>query len=340
MMQEPQPEPSVPVEEPQQEPTEPEPTEPEPTEPTDPEPTEPEPTDPEPTDPEPTQEPESQFSIDLVFEDEQGLDPLVREAFESARERWERVIVGDLQDAEVRQGLTCAGMPMPEQVDDLVIFVSVQPIDGPSGVLGAAAPCLIRSETALPFAGLMQFDSADLVDFAEGGRLEEIVLHEMGHVLGIGSLWQELELLQDPAVDNSGQADTAFGGELAIEQFDLVGGTSYEGPKVPVENMGGDGVANGHWRESVFGNELMTPFLSYEQGLLSRITIASLEDLGYEVVYSGADEYAWPPPERGFGLKRTPGSTNESDAEIDLSRDHLDIPVYAMDESGDVILVR
>jgi hypothetical protein len=217
---------------------------------------------------------------------------------------------------------------MPEFVDDLVIFVSVQPIDGPSGVLGAAAPCLIRSENALPFAGIMQFDEADLVDFAEGGRLEEIVLHEMGHVLGIGSLWQELELLQDPARDDSGQADTAFGGELAIEQFDLVGGTSYEGPKVPVENMGGDGVANGHWRESVFGNELMTPFLSYEPGLLSRITIASLEDLGYEVVYSGADEYAWPPPEPEFGgFRRTPGSSNEAAAEIDLSKDHLDIPV-------------
>ena len=64
--------------------------------------------------------------------------------------------------------------------------------------------------------------------------------------------------------------------------------------KVPVENIGGPGTADAHWRESVFDNELMTGFLnSGVANPLSVVSIASLADVGYlRANYAAADPYA------------------------------------------------
>jgi hypothetical protein len=62
-----------------------------------------------------------------------------------------------------------------------------------------------------------------------------------------------------------------------------------------VEETGGSGTANAHWRESVFDTELMTGFLEESGELpLSRITVASLEDIGFSVNMFAADPYAFP----------------------------------------------
>ncbi len=50
----------------------------------------------------------------------------------------------------------------------------------------------------------------------------------------------------------------------------------------------------GHWRELVFGDELLTGFLSGSDRPLSRMSVASFEDLGYTVDYAAADPYALP----------------------------------------------
>ncbi len=61
---------------------------------------------------------------------------------------------------------------------------------------------------------------------------------------------------------------------------------------VPVANRGGPGTRDGHWRESIFGNELMTGFVGPGRDLpLSTVTIASLADLGYQVDLNAADPY-------------------------------------------------
>jgi len=59
---------------------------------------------------------------------------------------------------------------------------------------------------------------------------------------------------------------------------------------VPVETDGGPGTACLHWDEVCFRGELMT---GYESGGLqmSRITLGTLEDLGYTVDYSKADPF-------------------------------------------------
>ena len=140
----------------------------------------------------------------------------------------------------------------------------------------------------------MIFDTADLEGQERVGNMEQLVLHEMGHVLGIGIIWEDLELLRNPASEEEAP-DTYFTGPLAIEAFDDAGGTGYGGAKVPVENTGGAGTRNSHWRETVMQTELMTGWS--EEGNtepLSTITIQSLADLGYAVDATAADPYRLP----------------------------------------------
>ena len=61
---------------------------------------------------------------------------------------------------------------------------------------------------------------------------------------------------------------------------------------MPVEGGGGAGTANAHWRESVFRSELMTGFIVSAPNPLSRVTIGSLQDLGYVVDYGTADPFS------------------------------------------------
>jgi hypothetical protein len=63
---------------------------------------------------------------------------------------------------------------------------------------------------------------------------------------------------------------------------------------VPVENTGGPGTANSHWRERVFANELMTGFVGAAGNPLSRMTAASLADIGYVVDLNAAEAYKLP----------------------------------------------
>ena len=197
--------------------------------------------------------------------------------FRQAAARWSQAIVGDLPDA------TYNGVA----VDDLLIDASATAIDGPGGVLGQAGPDVLRSGSALPIHGRMEFDSADLAQLESSGQLFSTVLHEMGHVLGIGTIWETRGLLT-----GAGTANPRFVGVQATAAYNQLFGRNETG--VPVENGGGPGTADGHWRESVFHNEVMTGYLNPGVNPLSRMTIASLGDLGYRVNLDAADAYSRP----------------------------------------------
>ena len=122
-------------------------------------------------------------------------------------------------------------------------------------------------------------------------RLEELVLHEMGHVLGIGVLWGPSALLEYDT-DNCLDADAvSYVGAEGVAAHKAVGG---EGPPA-AEEEGGGGTKCYHWDEAAFQTELMTGFFNLDQdNPLSRLTAASLIDLGYEVDISAADNYLLP----------------------------------------------
>jgi hypothetical protein len=86
--------------------------------------------------------------------------------FTTAARKWETVNVGDIPDFTVTADY--AGMSscsnLPPVIDDMYICAFVQPIDGPSNVLGYGQPQLVRPDTLIPAAGQMIFDSDDLAD--------------------------------------------------------------------------------------------------------------------------------------------------------------------------------
>ncbi len=208
-------------------------------------------------------------------------------AFEAARARIAEVITGDVPDLFVGSAAMtdCGNTPISEVVDDLVIWVDLRPIDGYGGILGQAGPCIIRSSSKLPAVGIMMFDTADLQWLDDAGQLDVVILHEMLHVVGFGVIWRDLGLAA-----GLGTTDPYFtgpGARSAYLGFD--GGSSYSGIPVPVENTGGAGTRDAHWREAVLGNELMTGWLTPGVQPLSRTSIASLGDMGYGVDLARAE---------------------------------------------------
>ena len=250
----------------------------------------------------------------------------VARAFADAEQRWEAIITADVPDDIVRlPAFSCGQNPeLDRPIDDLVIFATIAGIDGRGGILGQAGPCFLHGVGFLPAIGQMTFDAADLADLENLGLLSDVILHEMGHVLGYGTVWDVFGVLADPTF--LGGTDPHFTGAQALAQFDLIGGAGFGGAKVPVENQGGPGTADGHWRESVFDNELMTGFINLGDNPLSVVSIASLADLGYQVDIGRADPFSILTGLRQPGPRVT----------LPLGNDVLKGPIGVLDKSGKV----
>lgn len=288
------------------------------------------------------------FDLRIVHTPASRIDESAKAPFARAEARWEAVIGDNLSPVRATAEVLAACAPDVEHpptrfVDDLDIFVTVEEIDGIGSILGFAAPCFVRAGSGLPFAGSMVFDVADIGALIKSGSFESVVLHELAHVLGFGTLWREQGLLRNPAASSSAQIDTHFAGERAVEHFDRAGGAEYGGAKVPVEHLGGDGARNVHWRESVFGAELLTGF--FDAGTpypLSAVTIASLEDLGYHGIdYGAADSYrvhAHPQPISGPRPGNTPNAGLPTRGRrFELVDDVRRAPIGVVDAQGRIL---
>jgi hypothetical protein len=224
----------------------------------------------------------SPFTIEVRFLG--GLTETQKAAFKAAADRWTRVIVGDLPSVNVEN----------EVIDDLLILAQGTPIDGVGKILGQAGPTHLRPFAAgdaayLPARGIMSFDTADLEKMEQNGTLGDVITHEMGHVLGIGTIWGYKQLLK-----GAGTVNPTFNGKMAKREYRTLRGEGAGLKRVPVENTGGSGTADSHWRETVFRNELMSGFIADPGNPLSRVTVASLQDMGYTVDMSAAEEYSLP----------------------------------------------
>jgi hypothetical protein len=167
----------------------------------------------------------------------------------------------------------------------------------------------------------MRFDSDDLAMLESQGTLGSVILHEMMHVVGFGTIWRETAIA---LLTGAGTADPYFTGAGARDSFlNHDGGSLYAGIPVPVENTGGTGTADGHWRETVFRSELMTGWISVGSAApMSRTTISSLGDIGYMVDVSRADPF-----DLASAVRLLPER-----ASVDLAGDVLVLPVHEIDE--------
>lgn len=220
------------------------------------------------------------FNIQIDFRGFNWTDDL-KQGFIDAAELISDIILGDIADARVR-GL---GILRSNVVDDVRIDASLSNIDGAGGVLGQAGPTSYRTGSLLPATGVMEFDIADSEDFDAINMFNDIVFHEMLHVLGFGTLWEAMGLVTengDGTLDFNGtNVATAFAAEFGI------GAPS-------IETEGGSGTAGGHWNEDgddgyAFENEIMTGYIDVTGNYLSNTTIAALEDMGYDTVFDPSD---------------------------------------------------
>jgi hypothetical protein len=108
--------------------------------------------------------------------------------------------------------------------------------------------------------------------------VEHVAMHEIGHMLGIGTIWQD---------NVNANTFTYTGGEGRR------GSVAIGGPDPPpVENDGSASVARAHWEESVYRDELMTPYLTGSTQPASMLTIGALRDLGYTIPDSAAEVFS------------------------------------------------
>jgi hypothetical protein len=241
----------------------------------------------------------SAYEIELIW---LGTPPSaqVQAAFETAESRTESIITGAVRRVSLPgsfTNLSQCGLPgHPDisraDIDGLRIYAVIEAIDSVGGVLGSAGPCAVRPNEQ-PALGVMRFDSFDVNNLLAQGRLTSVILHEMLHVVGVGTVWLDKALLDTL----TNPADARFTGvDARTACATLNGGTGPCATSVPVHSTDGAGSRFSHWREGTFASELMTPFLGGGATPLSAMTIGSLSDLDYEVDFDAADAYTVPPP--------------------------------------------
>jgi hypothetical protein len=216
----------------------------------------------------------------------------------------------------------------------LLIFVRLEQIDGPGSVVGAAGVCAVRTGSYQPFVGFVRLDVGDLPWVEANGQLEYVILHELMHTLGFGTVWGPdfFNLLVNPSRPTSPGVDTYFSGANAISGFNEIGGSGYTGgQKVPVENTGLS-QADGHWRTSVLLNELMQPWI--EPGRpspLSRLTLRSLQDLGYWIDLTQADQFTITPS--------APPAARVGEPTALMFDEIVRVPIRVVDPQGRVVRI-
>jgi hypothetical protein len=273
------------------------------------------------------------YAIHLQYES--SLTSTQKAAFDGAAARISKIITGKLSTVAFH-GEKCAAGPaatdpsyaVNADVTNLLIFVRVGAIDGVGQVLGQSGPCFLRLSNALPVVGIMNFDSADLASLEHDGTLDAVILHEMLHVVGFGTAWDATARPTPLAslIDGEGGATPTFIGAAAVTAYQDLGGPA---STVPVEGCStsgtpkpcGGGTRDSHWTETVFQNELMTGWIDPLPDPLSKVTIASLADLGYTVDMTQADAFTVPAAVSPQVSKLTAGA-----ARLHLVHDTLDVP--------------
>ena len=239
----------------------------------------------------------AQFTITVRFLDPGQPTPTLRAAFNQAITKWQSVIVDSVGSIPIKLAAGACDSAQPalnETVRDLLVLVHIRQIrDTVPGraTLGESGPCLVRQPGNLPILGVMSLNDSTLTVLATEGLLDDVIKHEMAHLLGFGTVWDLDGLVRDTTT-----RDPWFSGPDAQAAF-RTALPSFTDKIVPVEANGGSGTTLSHWRESVMTNELMTGFINNGTNPLSAVTIESMADLGYAVDVSAADP--WPTPSSG-----------------------------------------
>lgn len=224
----------------------------------------------------------------LVIDVSYSGDARFESAFTNAKATWESLLFG-YQDGRITATTPGSSYTAGQTLSQVFITASTAPIDGMGTILGQASVterALDMTGFFLTTDGTLQVDSSDAANLLAAGTLESVVTHEMGHVLGFGSLWGSGN--NNLYVNGSGE----FTGAAATAAWQNVFGQTGT-PDVELE--GGAGTAGVHWNEVLDGagltgitdtlgrdmrDELMTGWLN-PNPFISDLTVASFVDIGF-----------------------------------------------------------
>ena len=240
---------------------------------------------------------ESALSFNFSFVGE--TPPLfVQEQVASAILMWQMFLINSTSTFTLAAGTYCSGtltVASNWEVDGIYMVIRYEEIAS-EGTLAQAGICVYRDE--MPRVGMIILDKTSMLELVATPRVvSEIVAHEMGHVLGIGTFW---ESGVDYVVENDGYPGYPYQHTNANAAHVAYGGG---GARARVEDEGGGGTRGAHWDEGVYDNELMTGYIesSDKYNHLSRISLGALADIGFVINNTFAQSvliYELPPSSR------------------------------------------
>ena len=197
----------------------------------------------------------------------------------------------------------CApGMPELSRhfVDDFGLWVIIGPLDGAGNAVAMSGTCAVRVVSivdwvGMPAGGAVVLDEADIGQLESDGVLEAVVTREIARALGFNpGIWNLHGFFQDPSLPEQPDADTHMNSPLVVAAFNEAGGADYAGAKAPLENGAMEGISDSYWRASVFGDEVMTPYVTGDSQPLSRITLEAIYEVHLEIDVTMADAFTLP----------------------------------------------
>ena len=234
--------------------------------------------------------------FNITFDFGEGFNDDWRLAAQYAAARWEQIIVADFADSTIDN---LCGTRIPETtVDDLLIRLEYA--SGPDRpFIADATTCATAPGTGRPITGRIRLNAGGWdrnVKKGDGVSIDRALIHELGHVLGIGVSSGYVERGRNP---NQSADLVYFAGPNALSQFERIFPNDaklaleygYEG--VPLEDDGGHWLAHRlHVAVPGYAHNLKYDIMSPGGGLglITAVTVGALEDLGYEVNYSQADK--------------------------------------------------
>lgn len=247
--------------------------------------------------------PADPFALELVLVDDGG-SPSQNSIITQVAERYESMIgLGNFDETITLAADQCApGMPelSGHALDDFGVWVIVGALDGAGNAVAMSGTCLYRGAINgwvrdRPVVGAVVLDEADIGQLESDGVLEAVVTREMARALGFNPGMQSIHgFFQSPSLPEDPDADTHMNAPLVVAAFNAAGGEGYSGAKVPLESGAMEGTSDTYWRASVFGDEVMTPYVTGDSQPLSRITLEALYEVHIGIDVTMADPFTLP----------------------------------------------